>query len=169
MWVRFPRGSIQPFLEEPVQSMVLLIPNTVINSTTTITWTSAVLPTVYDTVEKNRNKSFSEGHSNQDPRCNQKPIHKPIFTHHIRSWLLCTYCTPVNTYTYGEKYCTSQSGTYHIPGTLVIRMIRARNSYPVRTRYHTSTYIRVRVRCTGSIQHSIRCYCLGTTQKLFPC
>ena len=27
-------------------------------------------------------------HSNQDPRCTQKPIHSPMFTHHIRSWLL---------------------------------------------------------------------------------
>ena len=28
--------------------------------------------------------------SNQDPRCTQKPIYIPIFTHHIRSSLLCT-------------------------------------------------------------------------------
>ena len=27
---------------------------------------------------------------NQDPRWTQKPIYTPIFTHHIRSWLLCT-------------------------------------------------------------------------------
>ena len=27
-------------------------------------------------------------HSNQDPRWTQKPIYAPIFTHHIRSWLL---------------------------------------------------------------------------------
>ena len=28
--------------------------------------------------------------SNQDPQCTQKPIYTPIFTHHIRSSLLCT-------------------------------------------------------------------------------
>ena len=36
---------------------------------------------------------FTGGHSNQDPRCTQKPIYTRIFTHHIRSWLICT---PVN-------------------------------------------------------------------------
>ena len=34
--------------------------------------------------------NITGGHSNQDPRCTQKPICTPIFTHHIRSWLLCT-------------------------------------------------------------------------------
>ena len=29
--------------------------------------------------------------SNQDPRCTQKPIYIPIFTHHSWSWLLCMY------------------------------------------------------------------------------
>ena len=33
--------------------------------------------------------NITGGHSNQDPRCTQKPICTPIFTHHIRSWLLC--------------------------------------------------------------------------------
>ena len=28
--------------------------------------------------------------SSQDPRWTQKPIYPPMFTHHIRSWLLCT-------------------------------------------------------------------------------
>ena len=29
-------------------------------------------------------------HINQDPPCTQKPIYTPIFTHHMRSWLICT-------------------------------------------------------------------------------
>ena len=37
-------------------------------------------------------------HSNQDPWCTQKPIYTAIFSHHIRSWLLCT---PVN----NRSYC----------------------------------------------------------------
>ena len=39
-------------------------------------------------------RTITENHSNQDPRFTLKPICTPIFTHHIRSWLLCT---PVNT------------------------------------------------------------------------
>ena len=33
---------------------------------------------------------ITEGQSNQDLQWAQKPIYTPIFTHHIRSWLLCT-------------------------------------------------------------------------------
>ena len=33
---------------------------------------------------------FTGGHTNQNPRCIQKPIYNPIFTHNIWSWLLCT-------------------------------------------------------------------------------
>ena len=36
---------------------------------------------------------FTGNHINQDPPCTQKPIYTPIFTHHMRSWLICT---PVN-------------------------------------------------------------------------
>ena len=40
-------------------------------------------------------KAFYSGWANdvcsiQNPRRTQKPIYTPIFTHHIRSWLLCT-------------------------------------------------------------------------------
>ena len=34
--------------------------------------------------------SITGSHSNQNPWCRQKLIYTPIFTHHIRSWLLCT-------------------------------------------------------------------------------
>ena len=37
--------------------------------------------------------SITGGHSTQDPRCSQKPIYTRVFTHHSRSWLICT---PVN-------------------------------------------------------------------------
>ena len=33
---------------------------------------------------------FTVVHNNQDPRWARKPIYTPIFTHQIRSWLLCT-------------------------------------------------------------------------------
>ena len=33
---------------------------------------------------------FTGSHSNQDPRCTQKTIYTPIFTHHVKSWLRCT-------------------------------------------------------------------------------
>ena len=36
---------------------------------------------------------FTGSHSNQNPRCRQKPTYTPIFSHHVRSRLLCT---PVN-------------------------------------------------------------------------
>ena len=32
---------------------------------------------------------FTGNHINQDPPCTQKPIYTPIFTHHMRSWLIC--------------------------------------------------------------------------------
>ena len=35
--------------------------------------------------------------SNQDPRCTQKPIYTPIFFHHIKSSLLCTFTTALFT------------------------------------------------------------------------
>ena len=51
---------------------------------------------------------------NQDPRWTQKPIYTPIFTHHIRSWLLCghtiTYHTiPYRTIPYTMPYHITQN------------------------------------------------------------
>ena len=37
-----------------------------------------------------RKHPIAGSHSNQDPRCTIKPVYTPIFTHHIRFWLLRT-------------------------------------------------------------------------------
>ena len=36
-------------------------------------------------ITRKNKRTLTGGHSNQNPRRTQKPIHNPIFTHHIRS------------------------------------------------------------------------------------
>ena len=76
--------------------------------------------TVPGTPEYNISCHFlTEGHSNQNP-CRQNPTYTPIFTHHIRSSLLCT---PVNQHQETLGLFEQHSYSYHVQCHSCIRAV----------------------------------------------